>query len=267
MNRVRLLFLKNIHRYYLNNFERMVVLAAAYRKPFAVYILALLLRPLWVKLRIDRLPNIKAIKSEKRRRKEPLGWAIGPRSYAFSWFGVHVFSVQIDSEEENNVLHFYFFRSPYRVMNDLVKLEEAAGPIHLHKGMRVFEPGCNTGKMLFFLKDVFDAEIVGADVFLPAIRVAGKMRGEKQSFEHTNLVDSGFLKQFPDDHFDLTVSVDSLVHTMHYTNFPEYFAELYRISKQIYIHERSSEELVALLKNYNAQGIREGNNLIYCVKK
>lgn len=189
----------------------------------------------------------KLAKEIRKTKKDYIGHFMEDREIIFSFSRLKLFTIKIHGLKQNNLLHFYLLRKTKIFYDDFYK--KYLEMIEKESNILIFEPGCNTGKMLVFFKHKFNAQIIGADIDNASIEVANEICDKKDKFVCVDTVNSDFTKQFKDKEITLTVISSHLVHTLHYDNFNNYLNELIRISKYLIIHEIFNEELLNKLNN------------------
>jgi SAM-dependent methyltransferase len=185
-------------------------------------------------------------KTLRKQNQEYVGHYNEEREIIFEFFNFKLFSVNIKGKKQNNLLHFFLLRNTKKFNSNFYK--EFYPLIYKEPNPIVFEPGCNTGKMLTYFKDTFNAQIIGADIDEPSIEIANEICDKTDKFYCVDTVNSDFLQKFKNKEITLTILSSHLVHTLHYPNFERYISELLRISKYILIHEKYNERLIETLK-------------------
>lgn len=198
----------------------------------------------------DRLGDAVQEKVDRREQNLSIGWAKFGKSIRFKFLGIPlvVFSL---SEEEINVQQFYFYRSASLLRNYLNELKNLGFQLPSKKGFRVFEPGCNCGGLLFNFADYYGAKIHGADIYEPAIKSAKKLDYLKEAdFDCADVIQSDYLKKFPDRHFDIVFVSSHFTHIIHVPGLENYIDELKRISSAIICIEIEKFAGRALMSEY-----------------
>jgi 2-polyprenyl-3-methyl-5-hydroxy-6-metoxy-1,4-benzoquinol methylase len=181
----------------------------------------------------ERLGDAVQEKVERREKNLSVGWAKFGKIVRFKFLGIPLLNLSL-SEEEINIQQFYFYRSAILLRNYLKELKALGFQIPTEKGFRVFEPGCNCGGLLFNFSDNYGAKIHGADIYAPAIEIAKKLDFLREAdFECVDVIQSDYLKKFPDRNFDVVFVSSHLTHIMHVQGLENYISELKRISSAI----------------------------------
>lgn len=255
-------------RYCLLSIWRSVKIGIKFPRPFISFLLFFLLRPFGVK--IQRIVEPVHVRQKDAAVKffMPLGWVMGERMYRYTVFNRQFLSRK-HSETEANILNFFFLRNPFGLLKIFKGIEQMGGNLVLRKRMKIFEPGCNAGKLLFFLKDLFSGDISGCDIYEPAIKVAKLASGANDHFFCADLVNSSYLDRFNENGFELTIINSHLTHVFHLQNFTRYFSELLRISQQIVVYERYTLELFNFLKQFESALLFKDfkKNLVFFMNK
>lgn len=223
--------------------QRSLCIGIRYPRAFCVMLLTMAGKLMGIKCvkRVEREAD--SLKIARRNAEESIGWAMGSRVYDFRLKNRTIVSVRVTSELENNLINFFLNRSPMFILRDFKSFMEMDRALDFPRGIRIFEPGCNAGKMLFFLKDLLGAEITGADIYEPAIQLAEKIKSPKDSFICTDLISSNWLDSQPEGMYHLTISSSHLVHMTHFDDFDRYMLQLCRTSRYLYINDRWTQEL------------------------
>lgn len=186
-----------------------------------------------------------ATKEAAKKRGEAVGWANSGREITLCVFNKPLLTVTLSEGAESNVQQFFFSRPVAHIRRALSVFAELGVPLPLKKGATIFEPGCNAGRYLYYLADRYDCRVVGADIFEPAITVArhANICGDAK-FTAADLVRSGFLELFADQHFDLVMCSSHLAHIVHlHTEFEGYLLRLRRITKVMIFLENAAPGL------------------------
>lgn len=189
-----------------------------------------------------KLPDDRFQKRNKDRDDgKPTGWNEFEKFFTLSLMGMTVLKFRISDEYQLN-LHNFFFKRKARQETGfaLEKFRENGFSITFSPRIKVFEPGCNAGKFLYYFIDYYGAEGVGVDIFKSAIDIAKKANiFNDAEFYVSDLVKSDFLSRFSENHFDLTVVSSHFIHVSHFGEFFEkYVSRIVMISKEIIVMER-----------------------------
>lgn len=181
----------------------------------------------------ERLGDAVQEKVARREKNLSVGWAKFGKIVRFKFLGIPLIGFSL-SEEEINVQQFYFYRSASLLRGYLHELKILGFEMPTKKDFRVFEPGCNCGGLLFNFLDHYGAKIHGADIYAPTIKSAKKLDYLKEAdFEYADVIQSDYLKKFPDRHFDIVFVSSHFTHIMHMSGLENYIDELKRISSAI----------------------------------
>ncbi len=181
----------------------------------------------------ERLGDAVQEKVDRREQNLSVGWAKFGKIARFKFLGIPLAGFSL-SEEEINVQQFYFYRSASLLRDYLNELEILGFQWPAKKNFRVFEPGCNCGGLLFNFGDHYGAKIHGADIYEPAIKSAKNLDYLKEAeFDCADVIQSDYLKIFPNRHFDIVFVSSHFTHIMHVPGLENYINELKRISSTI----------------------------------
>jgi SAM-dependent methyltransferase len=131
----------------------------------------------------------------------------------------------------------------FKPADDLVRLvrELVDGDrLRLDAGSRVFEPGCNVGRNLWWLRREFGCEVSGMDISARAVETATTRlwKGpDRARFVVGDVLTPGVLSGFPDAHFDLVLTRWHLIHLPAGEPKTAYVGELKRIARALLILE------------------------------
>ncbi|MFN4164139.1 MAG: class I SAM-dependent methyltransferase [Ferrovibrio sp.] len=234
-----------------------------------VAVAALLLRipPVGLlRMRIEAANTEDRVKKKQahRLRGEAVGWADSSRQIRLMVLGRAIPLIQLNGAEEANLQQFYFSRPARFIEQAIGHLRDRGFDLALPPRARIFEPGCNAGRYLYYFSDTYDCSICGADIFPPAIHIARKADLFRCArFITADLLRSPFLELFEDRHFDLVVCSSHLSHIMHATDKPEeYLRRLQRIARTTIFLELPSEPLIAAARRAEFETF-EVNGVLY----
>lgn len=113
--------------------------------------------------------------------------------------------------------------------------------VKLGKDSKVLELGCNVGRNLRHVSNTFGSYVEGYDICPEVIEVC-QAEIPNSKFEVQDLRDPKFLKEIPDNSFDLGITVGFLMHIDKGEDKIALIKELMRICKNIAIYEGYSPE-------------------------
>jgi hypothetical protein len=138
----------------------------------------------------------------------------------------------------------------FKPADDVVRLVQeliAAGLVRLDAESRIFEPGCNVGRNLWWLRRAFGCEVVGMDVSARAIETAVTKlwKGvDRARFVVGDVLAPDALAGFPTGHFDLALTRWHLIHVPAGPCKIAYVQELKRIARTLLVLEPVRPEAV-----------------------
>lgn len=237
--------------------------ATIYPKSFMAKIMLLMDRIPFVTTSSQRFGDIELDKSAAVRLGQSKGWAIHDKILSFLLFKYKVCSLRLKEGVELTAQHFYFSRPTKDFSESLRLLKSKNVFINFSYGMSVFEPGCGAARYLAHMEDRYNAQATGRDIYASAIHVAQKVDIYKtMDLAIENVMSPSFLEKYSTSHFDLVYTNSHLCHVLHHDNFEDYFSQLIRVGKQLFIIERPEPQLIEVLKKRNIVHIVQNNKLI-----
>jgi hypothetical protein len=252
-------------KFYFFQFLRFIFLGIKYKKSFLAFIILKFSRTLFFEVRIERsIKKIEENKQAKRIKKISLGHAeIGKKINLFFYKRL-ILSIFLKEGTELTAEHFYFSRNTNEVSRPLdLFFQFTSNQFPIKKNMRVFEPGCGCGKMLYYIVDKFDVHGFGADIYKPSFKIASDADIFKEmTFKLIDCYKSNFLETYDDNFFDFTFCSSYLGHLTHLEDFNLYLDRLLRVSKITIVFERNNSTLSKYLSNKNFIFIPNNNFLL-----
>lgn len=109
------------------------------------------------------------VKEELRAKGKSVGHAVQSKKVGLFFLKFKLITLLIEKGENLTAEHFFLNRP----LNDVKQLLFFCKDyLTISKDEIVFDPGCGTGKHLFYLADYYKCVGVGVDVYAPAIKVA-----------------------------------------------------------------------------------------------
>jgi hypothetical protein len=156
------------------------------------------------------------------------------RRMVLKWLGIEWFSVPY-----REGLRSYFF--PANDLCDVIEEMQTAGLVpSLGPDSLVFEPGCNVGRNMYWLRKRFHSRLVGMDISMKAIDLAKQdiwKRQDRVEFIVDDVLKTRYFDGLPDDHFDLSFTRWHLIHIPKCPEKAHYLQQLKRVSKVVVILE------------------------------
>ncbi|MCC7305660.1 MAG: class I SAM-dependent methyltransferase [Alphaproteobacteria bacterium] len=246
-----------------------MILGVMAPRAFGIFVLLCLLRPLGAGLKAV-MPDDKAqTRGQRVHEGKTIGWAEGARIYRIA-LGPFKIDFPVRDGKTMQALNFYYLRPSSFILRDLAAFDKKGMHVALHESMRVFEPGCNAGRMLLMFRDLYSANVTGLDLFAPAIKIAKKIGGTRADFRCANVLEDAWLKSLPDDYFDLSIASSFINHVSHLEGYEDFLQNLARISRQVYIHDRALDRpgaLAALEQSMQAASFPRGREFIFFARK
>ena len=139
------------------------------------------------------------------------------------------------------LLRWRYFETPEAYFSDasgvvaVISEMQRAGIIPpLGPESRVFEPGCNVGKNLYYLQNAFGCAVSGLDISASAIELAKRKIWEGRSrydFVVANALTTDYFSRLEDNAFDLALTYWHLVHIPRSPAKTAYVRTLKRVSR------------------------------------
>jgi SAM-dependent methyltransferase len=157
------------------------------------------------------------------------------RALKLKWLGITWLSFSY----RQSILGNYW--KPAKDIVELVKEMRIKGLIPMiDERSRIFEPGCNVGRNLYYLQEEFNCECVGIDLSEKAIQIAEQKiwKGKKKhTFYVGNCLTTDFFAKTDDRTFDLVFTRWHLIHIPRSIVKRKYVENLKRIGKTFVILE------------------------------
>ena len=251
--------------------RRFVILGTIAPQALYIFLLTALFWPLGARCRKVENPASHIVREKSVISAEHIGWVKGSRIFRLGWKKQKIIDFTIHDEKSLHILNFYFFRKARFILKELRKFSAQGADVELFEGMRVFEPGCNMGRMLFLFGDLYNAHITGVDIYVPAIEMVKHIQKRGDDFRIENILQSEWLRGLPDNYFDLMVASSFINHISHLPESYDFMKEILRVSSQIYIHDRTLDnpEILSPLKGEDSDCkiIEKSGRISFFVKK
>ena len=167
-------------------------------------------------LKIKNDPQRTRLKKALRNANAPVGHSLSWREITLHFMGLSLSNRRLEEGISSTAFQFYLNRP----LKYLVKLFNT-NP-HIVRSFRsgtVFDPGCGCGKHLMYLKDNFESEIFGVDIYGVAIEVAKIVDFKNQGrFIQASAFDIELLKNELPDQINVLL-IDSWL--KHVADYPE----------------------------------------------
>jgi len=198
-------------------------------------------------------------KNELRSEGQSVGHALGDRTVSVSFLGRKFLSARIREGVEATADQFYLNRS----VSDLNYLVSLVSPyVTLRPGDTVFDPGCGTGRHLFYLSDHYGTRGIGIDVYPAAIEVANAANWDgKCEFHCQSSLEPGCLDTLLPDGCEFVFMNSWLNHVRGYGGFQAFTDEIVDKCDHLLIINTAKEPLDTYFKRPDivALEIRDGS--------
>jgi len=126
-----------------------------------------------------------------RKKKGNVGHAFEEKIVCISFLKWKLLEFNLTEGEELTAEHFFLNRP---IIDVEYLLEISKEYIKIDQSSLIFDPGCGTGRHLFYLADKYDCYGVGVDVYAPAIAIAQKVNlGKRIRFYNCSSLEDGLL--------------------------------------------------------------------------
>jgi Methyltransferase domain len=164
--------IKYIITCYLKSVIRHAIIILAYPKAGTAFLLKWVGRLPLFKYRVRRdNESLYERKVYLRDNKRNMGHAFKEKKVGLLFGNVKLIEFIITEGAELTAEHFFLNR-PIKDVQTLFNL--ASRYIFIKQSSLIFDPGCGTGRHLFYLVDRYGCKGVGVDVYPPAIKIAQK---------------------------------------------------------------------------------------------
>lgn len=134
----------------------------------------------------------------------------------------------------------------WRKATDIVKLTKEMSEKNLlpaiNRESKIFEPGCNLGKNIYYLQQAYGCEVYGLDISKEVIEYTKRKYWRKRArytFYVENALTTSVFDKFEDNFFDLVITKAHLQHIPRSQQKKQYIDNLKRIGKALLIWECS----------------------------
>ena len=151
------------------------------------------------------------------------------------------------------MLDIYLDRKYKSFHKDIKALVEIGYIPPITADSKIFEPGCNVGKMLFQMHNIYNCSIYGMDISQDAISYAETelfSKVIKSKFYVGDVLNYTFFEQFKDNYFSHTLVSSHLVHVKNCAEKENYIRELHRISQSVIILEKVFSKNEDIKRNF-----------------
>lgn len=221
---------------FLNQRIRFYKIMAAYPKAAKAYffMLASKVYGFSIDVKRDKL-SIDNFKNEGKKKGKNIGHAKFDKLITLKFLNVNIGSALIKEGEELSAEHFYLNRS----LKDVKLLIKTFNKyLHFNKNTMILDPGCGTGRHLFYLIDKYNCGGIGIDAYNSAIEIANKANiDDRIVFFNKSSLDSIVMKNNMPKNCDYIFINSWLGHVLHHKNFEEMIDYLLSISQYILVIE------------------------------
>ncbi len=186
-------------------------------------------------------------KQEMRKNNKSVGHALNDRVISLSLFGKQIVAFNLKEGEEASADQFFLNR-PVNDVQELLNL--CRNYIDIQKNETIFDPGCGTGRHLYYLVDKYGCKGIGVDVFAPAIEVAKKANWNRNTtFYARSSLGKGVLEEIIPDGCDYVFINSWLNHVYGYDGYEEFIVKIFNSCRYILLITTYKDDLKTMLHN------------------
>jgi len=195
---------------------------------------------------LDRIQHRK-LKKEKKSNKESVGHTLLDRSVTVSFLGNEVLKVHLEQGAETMADQFFLNRS----VGDIKYLLNSCGDfIDFSSRTLIFDPGCGTGRHLFYLVDSFGCQAVGVDVYPAAIEVANKANWHNAvDFYNCSSIESGILATLIPNGCDYVFINSWINHVYKLEGYNSFISNLIKSCRFILLISSKKYDVASMMNN------------------
>jgi len=196
----------------------------------------------------------RALKDIKLNRKKQnkdtfVGHATSSKYVQLNILDCKLFSIEIEEGEDLTADHFFLQRPLFDAIYWYSKCKDF---IQLDSNSIIFDPGCGTGKHLFYLVDELNCTGIGIDIYKPAISVANKLNiGNKVAFHKGSSLDIDYLSSKLPQVCDLVFINSWIGHVSTKNGFNKFIQKLNSISLFIMIIASPNDNIHEIFNDFD----------------
>lgn len=166
-----------------------------------------------------------------RNKKKNVGHAIKGKTVSLSFSKWKLFKCALEEGGDLTAEHFYLNRS---VKDVEYLLKMTSKHVNIKGSSLIFDPGCGTGRHLFYLVDKYDCRGIGVDVYPPAVAIAKKANlGKRIRFYNCSSLESGVLDKIIPEGCDFVLMNSWLSHVYKYDGYDEFVKKILKSCRYI----------------------------------
>lgn len=207
---------------YINQFKRTIKLLFGIPEVRSAYVIKLLGYIPGFKFKYERVSRIQERSSFK-------GIALGMRRTELWFRNNMLLKVTLESAQAVSAFHFYLNRPTRNFFKAIRFLENKGYLFNNHAQMKIFEPGCGTGKYLSAYIDKYGGKGIGIDVYKPAIEIAEHSAiNNRVKFSCMDVTHVSEVSRLIGDRVDIVFTSSFLVHINNSRNKRRQLLELFK---------------------------------------
>ena len=250
----------------LKTLLRFLLEMMGFRSAGKAFLLRILGRFYYFQCNVERdYDEIIEIKKDLRASGKSVGHAVQSKAVKLTLFGYNLWNLEVEKGVELTAEHFFLSRP----VNDVkLLLDLCKDYICIMKDDLIFDPGCGTGRHLFYLCDRFQCRGIGVDIYEPAIKVANKANYDNHiSFHNRSMVESSAVSQLMPDNCDFVFINSWLNHVFHYPRYNAMVRELLERCRYMLIINSVKFHLETLLPDCDFLIFKVQDNTQYALIK
>lgn len=230
----------------IKKINRFIKISLTTPKSFIAFTFEKIFILFYLKIKIIYPHNKFLIKKIRVKEGKYIGHASETREIIFYFFGIKIFSFILKEGLEATSHQFFYKRS----LNDLkfiLSLSSDVVKINIHD--QILDPGCGTGKHLFYLIDNFNCSAVGVDIHKSAIDIANitTLPLDKIKFYNHSSLDLFFLDKLLINHSNIIFINSWINHVMDFPNFDKALRLLVQKSRYLFVINSNKYNVKSML--------------------
>ena len=187
------------------------------------------------------------IKEELRNEGKSVGHAVQSKTVGLFFNKWQLLNLTLKKGESLTAEHFFLNRP----LDDVkLLLQFCKDYVTIAEGDLIFDPGCGTGKHLFYLTDRYNCQGIGVDVYRPAINVAKRANFDNHvTFFNKSMIDFDSSKQVLPSSCDYIFINSWLNHVYMYPGYNLMIEKLLKSCRFMLVINSVKFELESLIPN------------------
>jgi len=189
---------------------------------------------------INKINNIK--------NKKFIGYAFEDRFIILYFLLIKLYKYKVKEGIDATVDQFYLIRS---IDDFKYLLKKTKKYVRIKENDLLFDPGCGTGKYLYYACDKFNCRGIGVDIYPPAIEIAQRLvlSTTRINFFNHSTLDDDFLKKILRKNCDFILLNSWINHVKDYPNFKKCVEILLNRCRYIFVINNKKYDVKRLLNS------------------